>query len=289
MCTSQTYSDHHSSVTAKAMMGESHLDGFNGSAAFGQRMSGDAETVGGTVQVPMAEGVSDSYFVHPKVGQHPAILIWPDVFGPRPAYEAMAQRLASEGYAVLVVNPFYRETTAPFAEPKAAFANPDTFDWLMEMLTNLDQHADTLQDARDYMGFLDKQDCVDTARKAGTAGYCMGGRLVIRTAAALPDRIGAVASFHGANMANGAPDSPHLLIPQSTAPVLHALAKDDDEKDPDGKSLLVQAYAAAGLGAEIEVYDALHGWCPPDTPAYHEAEAERAWSRMLALFSKTLR
>ena len=241
------------------------------------------------VDVPMADGVSDCFFVTPAAGgQHPAILMWPDIKGLRPGFELMGRRLAENGYAVLVVNPFYRDSTAPVAGDNPDFGDPDMREFLISMARKLTQEA-SLSDARDYIAFLDAQSAVDTGRKIGTCGYCMGGPLIMRTAAARPDRIGAAASFHGGGLATDRPDSPHLLIPQTTAQVLHAVAENDDARDPEAKDILKQAYAAAGLDAEIEVYkDTLHGWCPPDSPVYHKEQAQKAWDRMLALYDRAL-
>ncbi len=240
------------------------------------------------VEVTMAQGTSDCYFVHPAEGKHPAVLMWPDIRGLRPAFKAMGKRLAMAGYSVLVVNPFYRDAKAPVVEPGASFRDPAVREVLIPMARKLTQDA-SMSDARDYITFLDQQESVDTNRKVGTAGYCMGGPLIMRTAGAVPERVGAAASFHAGGMVTDQDDSPHLLIPTSPAHVLHAIAENDDERSPDVKTVLAEAYAKAGTPAEIEVYEGtLHGWCPPDSQVYNEAQAERAWSRMLALFKTAL-
>jgi len=240
------------------------------------------------VDVAMADGVSDSYFVRPAVGRHPGVLIWPDIKGLRPAFRMMSKRLAMSGYSVLVVNPFYRDNKAPVVGPDASFQDPDTRAFLVSMARKLTQDA-SMSDARDYISFLDAQDSTDTSRKIGTMGYCMGGPLIMRTAGAVPTRVGAAASFHGGGLVRDTADSPHLLIPTSPAHVLHAIAENDDERNPEAKTVLAEAYAKAGTPAEIEVYEgALHGWCPPDSPVYNEAQAERAWSRLLTLFDTAL-
>ena len=248
----------------------------------------DEAVVESRVDVEMSEGVCDCFFAHPAQGQHAAVLMWPDIRGLRPAFEAMGRRLAGAGYSVLVVNPFYRDAKAPVVGPDARFSDPDTRAFLTGMASKLTQEA-SMADARSYVSFLDRQASVDVSRPVGTAGYCMGGPLIMRTAAAIPDRIAAAASFHGGGLVTDGEDSPHLLIPKTTARVLHAIAENDDERSPDVKSALAQAYKTAGLEAEIEVYEGtLHGWCPPDSRVYHEAQAERAWARMLALFDKAL-
>lgn len=240
------------------------------------------------VEVTTPDGVADCYFVHPAAGQHPAVLVWPDILGLRPAFRAMGKRLAQSGYSVLVVNPFYRDARSPVVEEGASFGQTETRDIVLPMARRL--NAEThFTDARAFVSFLDQQAAVDTGRKIGTTGYCMGGPMVMRTVAAVPDRLGAGATFHGGGLATDADDSPHLLIPSTTAQMLHCVAANDDESDPDAKNTLREAYAAVGIAAEIEVYEgAMHGWCPPDSQVYHEAQAERAWSRLLVLFESAL-
>ena len=240
------------------------------------------------VDVTTPDGVADCFLVHPSSGQHPAVLVWPDILGLRPAFRAMGKRLAQSGYSVLVVNPFYRDARSPVVGEGASFGQPETRDIVLPMARNLS--ADThFTDARAFVSFLDQQAAVDTGRKIGTTGYCMGGPMVMRTVAAVPDRLGAGATFHGGGLATDADDSPHLLIPNTTAQMLHCVAANDDESDPEAKNTLREAYAAAGIPAEIEVYEGtLHGWCPPDSRVYHEAQAERAWSRLLVLFESAL-
>lgn len=257
-------------------------------AAFPASALGQETVVEEDVNVQMPEGVSDSYFVRPATGNHPGVLIWPDIKGLRPAFRAMGKRLAMSGYSVLVVNPFYRDAPAPVVGPEASFGDPETRAFLIGMARKLTEEA-SMSDARAYISFLDTLDGVDTSRKVGTTGYCMGGPLIMRTAAAVPDRVGAAASFHGGGLVRDTPDSPHLLIPKSPARVLHAVAENDDERNPEAKTVLAEAYAKAGTPAEIEVYErALHGWCPPDSTVYNEAQAERAWSRLLVLFEAGL-
>lgn len=250
--------------------------------------NGGSEVIERDVDVQMPQGVSDSYFVAPAKGKHPAVLMWPDIKGLRPAFKAMGKRLAMAGYAVLVVNPFYRDAKAPVAGPSPDFSDPPTRKLLIGMARKLNQNA-SMSDAKAYIKFLDAQKSVDTSRKIGTCGYCMGGPLIMRTAAAVPDRVGATASFHGGGLVRDAPDSPHLLIPKSPAHVLHAIAASDDARQPEAKTILAEAYKAANTPAEIEVYkNTQHGWCPPDSKVYNEAQAEKAWSRMLVLFEGAL-
>jgi len=249
----------------------------------------NAQTVVETdVQVSTPDGVADCYFVHPASGRHPGVIVWPDIVGLRPAFRLMGKRLAEAGYAVLVVNPYYRKAKAPVAAEGASFQDPTVREFLMPLAMSLTP-ATQATDARAFVAFLDQQAAVDTARKIGTTGYCMGGPIVMRTAATLPDRIGAGASFHGSRVVTDGPDSPHLLVPQMQASFLFAIAENDHEREPEAKNILRKAFDEAGLPAEIEVYEgAMHGWCVPDSQVYNEAQAERAWARLLVLFESAL-
>jgi carboxymethylenebutenolidase len=200
----------------------------------------------------------------------------------------MGRRLAEAGYAVLVVNPFYRSKRAPIVPPGASFADEATRNAVIPLARSLTASTQT-SDAKAFVAWLDAQAAVDKGRKLGTTGYCMGGPFTLRTAAAVPERVGAGASFHGGGLVTQAPDSPHLLVPRIRAQYLFAIAENDDQREPEAKNVLREAFAKAGLPAEVEVYTgAAHGWCPPDSPVYNEPQAERAWSRMLALFEKAL-
>lgn len=245
------------------------------------------ETVGNDLIVDTPDGKADAFFAHPAKGKHPAVLIWPDIWSLRPAFRQMATRLAGAGYAVLVVNPFYRAVKAPVVTVEEK-NTAEGFAKVRPLAGQLSA-ATVDTDTRAFFAFLDKQPSVDARRKAGAMGYCMGGPLTMRSAATLPGRIGAGASFHGGGLATDKPNSPHLLIPQMKARFLIAVAEDDDQKTPQEKDTLRTAFAAANLPAEIEVYKgALHGWCPPDGKVYNEVQAERAWARMLVLFKKAL-
>ncbi len=240
------------------------------------------------VDVETPDGIADCYFVHPAAGQHAAVIIWPDILGLRPAFRAMGKRLAQSGYSVLVVNPFYRSARSPVVGEGASFGDPAIRSIVLPLAGQLNAQTH-MTDAKAFVAFVDAQPSVDTNRKIGTTGYCMGGPIVMRTAAAEPDRIGAAASFHGGGLNTANPDSPHLLIPTMKAHFLIAIADNDDERDPESKNILRAAFDSAGLPAEIEVYEgAQHGWCPPDSAVYDEAQAERAWSRMLAMFEVAL-
>lgn len=240
------------------------------------------------VMVETPDGMADCYFVHPASGAHAAVIVWPDIVSIRPAFRAMGKRLAESGYSVLVVNPYYRTYKGQIVPDGKGFRDPGIRDLLMPHARSLSPET-CVSDGRAFVDYLDAQPSVDTGRKIGTTGYCMTGSYTMRLAAAMPDRIGAGGSFHGGGLASDAEDSPHLLASKMKAGFLIAIAANDDERDPNAKVLLREAFDANNVRAEIEVYeDTLHGWCPPDSAAYHEEQAERAWSRLLVLFEKEL-
>jgi len=233
-----------------------------------------------TVKTP--DGTCDAYFVHPATGTAPGVLIWPDIFGLRPAFRQMGKRLAESGYSVLVVNPFYRKQKAPTAEKGAA--TPIQTVLPLAQTLNTDTH---MTDAKAFIGWLDQQPSVAKNKKMGTQGYCMGGPIAFHTAAAMPDRVGAVASFHGGGLVTNGPDSPHTLAAKTKIRLLIAIAANDDMQRPMEKDVLKDTFAKANLPAEIEVYTgAQHGWCPPDSGVYNQPQAEKAWTRLLDLYGK---
>jgi carboxymethylenebutenolidase len=235
-----------------------------------------------TVKTP--DGTADCYFVHPASGTAPGVLVWPDIFGMRPAFRQMGKRLAESGYSVLVVNPFYRVQKAPTAAKGAATPIP-------ELLPLAKQLSETthMTDAKAFIAWLDQQASVAKNRKIGTQGYCMGGPMAFRTAAAVPDRVGAIASFHGGGLVTKEPNSPHLQASKTKAHLLVAIAANDDQRAPDEKNVLKDTFAKSNQPAEIEVYTgAAHGWCPPDSGVYNEPQAEKAWTRLLELYKKAL-
>jgi carboxymethylenebutenolidase len=236
------------------------------------------------VNVTTPDGIADCYFVHPASGTAAGVLVWPDIFGLRPAFRQMGKRLAESGYSVLVVNPFYRAKKAPRAPNGAATPIAD----VRPLAQGLNETTQ-MTDAKAFIGWLDQQTLVSKNRKVGTQGYCMGGPIAFRTAAAVPDRVGAVASFHGGGLVNDTPNSPHVLAAKTYAQFLIAIAASDDQRSPNEKNVLKETFAKANLPAEIEVYEgAAHGWCPPDSGVYSEPQAEKAWSRLLALYGKAL-
>jgi carboxymethylenebutenolidase len=236
------------------------------------------------VNVKTPEGVADCYFVHPTSGATPGVLVWPDIFGLRPAFRQMGKRLAQSGYSVLVVNPFYRSKKAPTAE--AGSATP--IEELRPIAQTLNEMTH-MTDAKAFIAWLDGQSSVAKNRKMGVQGYCMGGPIAFRTAAAVPERVGAVASFHGGGLVTDKPNSPHLKAARSNAQFLIAIAENDDMRSPNDKNVLKETFAKANLSAEIEVYaGAAHGWCPPDSRVYNEPQAEKAWNRLLELYGQAL-
>src|SRR5204863_4091150 len=236
------------------------------------------------VSVMTPDGTADCYFVHPASGTAPGVLLWPDIFGLRPAMRQMGKRLAESGYSVLVVNPFYRVKKAPTADNGAATPIPQLMP-LAQALTETTQ----MTDAKAFIGWLDQQASVAKNKKIGTQGYCMGGPIALRTSAAVPDRVGAVASFHGGGLVTDQPSSPHLQASRTRAQFLICIASNDDQRAPAEKDVLKKTFEDAKLPAEIEVYaGAAHGWCPPDSGVYNEPQAEKAWGRLLALYKKAL-
>ena len=248
----------------------------------------DADLAESEVDIKTPDGTADAYFVHPAKGAHPGVLMWPDIFGLRPAFRQMGRRLAESGYSVLVVNPFYRSKRAPTAPEHADFEDPATRAALTALREVLIPERVVI-DARAFVAWLDGQPSVDRRRRMAAMGYCMSGPFTMRAAAELPDRIGAGASFHGGGLVTDKPDSPHLLVPKMKARYLIAIAESDDQRQPEAKTVLREAFAKAKLPAEIEVYaGTIHGWCPIDAKVYNRDQAEKAWSRMLALLRTAL-
>jgi carboxymethylenebutenolidase len=248
------------------------------------RVTNAAAVTESDVTVKTPDGSADAYFVHPASGTAAGVLLWPDIFGLRPAMRQMGKRLAESGYSVLVVNPFYRVQKAPTAAKGAATPIKE----VMSLAQALNETTH-MTDARAFVGWLDQQAAVAKNRKIGTQGYCMGGPMAFRTAAAVPDRVGAVASFHGGSLVTQNPNSPHLQAAKTKAHFLVAIAANDDARSPSDKTVLKETFDAAKLPAEIEVYSGAHGWCPPDSTVYNEPDAEKAWSRLLALYGNALR
>jgi carboxymethylenebutenolidase len=257
---------------------------------------GAASVVETDVEIKTPDGTCDAAFIHPAGGSHPGVLIWTDAFGLRPSMREMGKRLAAQGYSVLVPNPFYRMGKAPF------WTDASTVDFGKErgkigpLMGSVTAAGNAEKDAVAYIEFLDKQKQVNKSKKIGTQGYCMGGGLVMRTAATVPDRVGAGGSFHGGGLVTDKPDSPHLLAPKIKAKMYFGIAHSDDKQQPDAKDKLKEAFIAANNPAEIEVYETcFHGWCVPDmpkqadgTPTYDKPEAEKAWAKLTVLYKGAL-
>ena len=247
------------------------------------------------VDVKTPDGMCDAAFIHPTTGTHPGVIIWPDAFGLRPAMVDMGKRIAAEGYSVLVPNPYYRLSKAPGIEMSGfSFQNQADMAKLRPLMGSIGAPGTAEKDAVAFIAFLDAQKPVNASKKVGTQGYCMGGPLVMRTVAAVPNRVGAGGSFHGGGLVTDQPTSPHLLAPKMKARLYIGIASNDDQRQPDAKDKLKDAFAAAKVPAEIEVYQSLHGWCVPDMPAevgkpiYNKPEAEKAWAKLVALYKAAL-
>lgn len=266
--------------------------GLMGVAAVGLATTANAATarvVEKDVQIKTPDGVADAALYYPEgKGAWPAVLIWPDVMSLRPVFREMGRRLAAAGYVVLVPNLYYRVKPAPVVEGAFNFANPEDRAKLTPLRASVTPEG-TDRDAVAYLTFLDAQPQTDKKRKVGTQGYCMGGPLAFRTAAAVPGRVAAVASFHGAGLATDQPSSPHLLSPQTHAEFLVLIADNDDKQDPAAKDRLKAALAAAGRPHRVEVYaGAAHGWTVRGSQVYNEPLAEKAWAELLDLYKRAL-
>ena len=266
-------------------------------AATGSASAAELPVVETNVEIKTPDGTSDAVFIHPTTGSYPGVLVWPDAFGLRPAMRDIGKRIAAQGYSVLVPNPFYRVAKAPVFDNASSFnfQNPTDMAKLQPLMASVNAPGAAEKDAVAYIAFLDAQPQVNKTKKIGTQGYCMGGPLVVKTAAALPNRVGAGASFHGGGLVTDKPDSPHLLAPKIKARMYFGIASNDDMRQPDAKDKLKEAFAAAKVPAQIEVYPgAQHGWCVPDMPVqdgmpiYSRPDAERAWGKLVALYKMAL-
>ena len=266
-------------------------------ATAGTAAAAGLDVVETDVEIKTPDGTCDAAFIHPKTGSHAGVLIWPDAFGSRPSMREIGKRLAAEGYSVLVPNPFYRVAKAPFTDASNfSFQNQADMAKLKPLMASATAPGNAEKDAVAYVAFLDAQREVNKSKKIGTQGYCMGGPLIMKTAATVPNRIGAAASFHGGGLVTANANSPHLLAPKIKARMYFGIATSDDMTQPDAKDKLKEAFAAAKVPAEIEVYAGTqHGWCMKDMPKqangmpiYNQADAERAWGKLLALYKAAL-
>ena len=265
-------------------------------AAAGPVRAAALPVVESDVTIKTPDGTCDAAFIHPAAGVHPGVLVWTDAFGLRPVMRDIGKRIAAEGYSVLVPNPFYRIAKAPLFQNAAVvdFQNERDMAKLRPLMASVNAPGAVEKDAPAYVAFLDQQPQVERTKKMGTQGYCMGGPLVVKTAAIVADRIGAGASFHGGGLVTDRLDSPHLLAPKIKARMYFGVAANDDARQPDAKIKLKHAFAAANVPADVEVYPAKHGWCVPDmpieggSPIYSKPDAERAWARLVALYKTAL-
>jgi carboxymethylenebutenolidase len=231
------------------------------------------------VNIKTPDGTADCYFVRPATGTAPGVVVWPDIFGLRPAFRQMGKRLAESGYSVLVINPFYRSRKG-----STTAGNPAINE--MAPLMQAMNETTHISDAKAFVGWLDEQASVAKNRKIGAQGYCMGGPMALRTAVAVPGRVGAAASFHGAGLVAMGDNSPHLQASKTQAQFLIAIAANDDQRAPTDKTVMKETFAKANRPAEIEVYEGAHGWCAIDSNVYNEPQAEKAWARLLVLYGK---
>jgi len=265
-------------------------------AAAGSDLAAQQQVNETNVEIKTHDGTCDAAFIHPATGAYPAVIIWPDAFGLRPSMRNMARRLAADGYSVLVPNPFYRVAKAPIWEDASKVNFQEVRPKLTPLMGSIQADGAVEKDAPALIAWLDMQKQVDRSRKIGTQGYCMGGGLVVRTAAAVPNRVGAGASFHGGGLVTDRPNSPHLLAPKIRGRMYFGIATNDDMQQPDAKTKLKEAFDAAKVPVEVEVYAmAQHGWCVPDMPSqpngqpiYDKADADRAWGKLLALYKAGL-
>ena len=249
---------------------------------------GAMRVTGRDVSIRTADGHADAALFHPVGrGRWPAVLMWPDILGLRPVFREMGRRLAAQGYVVLVPNPYYRVKKAPVVKGAFDFGSKDDMNRIMAFKNGLsDAMVDRDSDA--FVSFLDRQPQTDSGRKAAVQGFCMSGPIAFRTAAARPERIGAVATFHPGALVTDTPSSPHLLIPSTRAAFLVLIARNDAERMPDEASTLRSAFAASHRDGVVEVYPANHGWTVAGSQTYDEQQAERAWAELLPFYRANL-
>ncbi|MCB2108684.1 MAG: dienelactone hydrolase family protein [Rhodobacteraceae bacterium] len=241
------------------------------------------------VMIKTRDGNADAVLIHPTEGKHPGVLVWTDIMGLRPEFREMGREIASAGYTVLIPNPFYRTGPAPLPPAGSDFGDPEARKVMMQLMGQLTQPGNPESDAHAYVAFLDANSAVDTGKKIGTSGYCMGGPLVMRTAAELPGRIGAGGSFHGGGLVTDKPDSPHLLVPKMKAGFYFGIADNDDERQPEAKDELRKAFDTAGLPAEIKVYKGcMHGWSVPGSAVYNQEGSREAMGKLLELLKNNI-
>ena len=282
---------------ARATISRRQFGALTGAAALAACASGEAESVAQNplpglkergVNFATADGTLDGFFVQPESGTHPAVILWPDIASIREAKRNIARKLAQAGYAVLVVNPYYRDVTGEQFADFATFIADGGFQKVGPWRKKLDAAA-IMRDATAIVDWLDRQEGVDQAHGIGTQGYCMGGPFTIWSAAAVPSRIKAAASFHGGGLVRpDNPMSPHKLLDKVDASLLIAVAQDDDAEAPADKITFAEAAEAAKVGAVVTVYPGDHGWMVADSPAYDATAAARGEADLKALYAAAL-
>ncbi|WP_086738354.1 dienelactone hydrolase family protein [Erythrobacter colymbi] len=280
---------------AKAAISRRQFGALTGAAALAACASGESNATTPlpglkeqAVSFPTADGTLDGFLVQPAKGDHPAVILWPDIAGLREAKRNIARNLAAEGHAVLIVNPYYRDVAGEQFADFAAFIAGGGFQKVGPWRGKLNAEAIT-RDATSIVAWLDRQDGVDTARGIGTQGYCMGGPFTVWTAAAVPARVRAAASFHGGGLVRpDNPMSPHMLLGKTQASFLIAIAKNDDAQAPADKTVLRDAAEEAKRPAKVDVYAGDHGWMVPDSPAYNAPAAAQGEADLLALYKTAL-
>ena len=240
------------------------------------------------IEIRTSDGISDGFLYRPDdKGRHPGVIHLTDIAGIRPSQEDMARRLAAEGYAVLMPNVFYRTRKPPVFDFPRNFGDEQTMKRVAELSAPLTPDA-MARDASAYVDFLAAHDFVSKGGM-GVVGYCLTGKMALYAAKARPDKIAAVASFHGAGLATDAADSPHLALPAIRAALYFGHATNDRGMPAEAIEKLDRALAAWGGQYESEVYEgASHSWTMPDSPVYNQPQAERAFAKLTQLFAKTL-
>ncbi len=241
------------------------------------------------ISIKTADGICPSYIYQPTgSGPRPAILVFMDGLGIRPAMLEVGERLATYGYFVLLPDLYYRSGPYEPMDPRAVFSDPEKRKTLMEKYLGVATQAKVMSDTRFFLDYIAAQPEVRPGG-VGTTGYCMGGLMSLTAAGTYPDRIVATASYHGGRLATDDAESPHLLAPKMKSRVYIGGAIEDASFPEDMKDRLEDALSKAKVDHKIETYQAKHGWVLRDTPVYDATAAERHWQTMTELFGSTLK
>lgn len=280
--------DHFASMPAMNRRGFGALAGVGAlSACATAPVMSDTTLTENTVTFAADGGTMDGVFIHPASGSHPGVILWPDIAGLRPAKIAMGRRLAAEGFAVLVANPYYRSVAGQQFADFEAFRAGGGFQ-AVGPWRERNTPQNVMATARSVVAWLDQQRAVDSDRGIGNQGYCMTGSWTIHAAAAVPDRVKAAASFHGGGLVGDSATAPvnQLAMMAADARALIAIARDDDAQAPNDKVALRAAGDAVPADVVVEVYQGDHGWTVLDSPVYNQAEAERAWTALRNTYAR---